>query len=474
MKEQPIVIIGGGMSGLAAAIRLARFGKPTVILEKHTRPGGLNSYYHRQGHLFETGLHAMTNYAGPKDRSAPLNRLFRQLKLSRKTFRTHEQIGSEIRFPTKSLHFSNDFSCLHNEVCTNFPASAAGFTQLTDFIKHYDPFLKRPWLSARQRLRSFIPDPLLIEMLLCPLMIYGNSEEDDMDLAQFVIMFQAVFLEGFFRPAGSIRDFLEMLQDHYLALGGEIRYRTGVESLLVRKGTVLGVRLATGEEIEAQTVLSTIGAVGTMALLPDCLPGVRNDYVGRLSFVESIYLLPQSTLTDIQHDATCIFYSDRDTFLYRRPAEPIDIGVGVINFPANFQELEPRDPIQIRVTHPANYESFRLADQTSVNGRSSQYLAMKKSWQELSLAKIGKMIGNFSQNIVYLDTFTPLSIEHYSGKAAGAVYGSPLKIKDGLTRYRNLLLAGTDQGFLGIVGAMLSGVTIVNQQLLTVTDQDTA
>jgi phytoene dehydrogenase-like protein len=97
---------------------------------------------------------------------------------------------------------------------------------------------------------------------------------------------------------------------------------------------------------------------------------------------------------------------------------------------------------------------------------------MKKIWQERSLAKIGKMIGNFSQNIVYQDTFTPLTIEHFSGKTDGAVYGSPLKVKDGLTKYRNLLLAGTDQGFLGIVGAMLSGVTIVNQQILTTLGMD--
>lgn len=460
------------MSGLAAAIRLARFGRPTIILEKHTRPGGLNSFYYRQGHLFETGLHAMTNYAGPKDRSAPLNRLFRQLKLSRKTFQTHEQVGSEITFPTQRLRFTNDFSCLHDEVCTKFPNSAAGFSQLTDFIKQYDPFTKRPWLSARQNLNAFIPDPLLIEMLLCPLMIYGNSEEDDMDLAQFVIMFQAIFLEGFFRPAGSIRDFLDMLQNHYLSLGGEIRYKASVGSLLVKNDAVLGVRLSNGEEIEAQAVLSTIGAVGTMALLPDCLHGGRNDYVGRLSFVESIYLLPRPSLARIQHDATCIFFSDRDNFLYRRPLEPIDLHVGVINFPANFQGLAERDLVQIRVTHPANYESFHQADLSSANGRSSQYLAMKNKWQELSLAKIGKMIGNFSQNIVYQDTFTPLTIEHYSGKAAGAVYGSPLKVKDGLTRYRNLLLAGTDQGFLGIVGAMLSGVTIVNQHILTTSGQD--
>lgn len=460
------------MSGLAAAIRLARFGRPTVILEKHTRLGGLNSYYYRQGHLFETGLHAMTNYAGPEDRSAPLNRLFRQLKLSRKTFRTHEQIGSEISFPSQRLRFTNDFSCLQDEISTKFPGSASGFGRLTDFVKQYDPFTKRPWLSARQSLKTFIPDPLLVEMLLCPLMIYGNSQEDDMDLAQFVIMFQAVFLEGFFRPHGSIRDFLDMLQTHYQALGGEIRFKTEAESLLVSDNQVRGVRLTNGEELLAETVISTIGAFGTISLLPGSLSGVQEDYAGRLSFVESIYLLPKDAMTKIQHDATCIFFSDRDQFVYRRPLEAMDLEVGVINFPANFQGLPDSSVMQVRVTHPANYEIFHRADQGEALSRSTQYQAMKKTWQEKSLAKIGKMIGNFSRNIVYQDTFTPLTIERYSGKAAGAVYGSPLKVKDGQTRYRNLLLAGTDQGFLGIIGAMLSGVTIVNQHLLATSGQD--
>ncbi|HFQ81211.1 MAG TPA: NAD(P)/FAD-dependent oxidoreductase, partial [Desulfobacterales bacterium] len=81
-------------------------------------------------------------------------------------------------------------------------------------------------------------------------------------------------------------------------------------------------------------------------------------------------------------------------------------------------------------------------------------------------AAVGEIIGNFPENIVYQDTFTPLTIERYSAKAQGAVYGSPLKIKDGRTNFDNLFIAGTDQGYLGIVGAMLSGVTMVNQHIL--------
>jgi hypothetical protein len=60
-----------------------------------------------------------------------------------------------------------------------------------------------------------------------------------------------------------------------------------------------------------------------------------------------------------------------------------------------------------------------------------------------------------------------MTIERFTKKNEGAVYGSPLKIKSGRTPWRNLFIAGTDQGYLGIVGSMLSGVTIVNQHFLT-------
>ncbi|HUG12350.1 MAG TPA: FAD-dependent oxidoreductase, partial [Opitutaceae bacterium] len=46
------IIIGAGMSGLAAGIRLAHFGKRVVILERHNAIGGLNSFYSIDGRKF--------------------------------------------------------------------------------------------------------------------------------------------------------------------------------------------------------------------------------------------------------------------------------------------------------------------------------------------------------------------------------------------------------------------------------------
>ena len=122
------LVIGAGLSGLAAAIRLARFNDDVLLVEKHSRVGGLNSYYYRNNRLFETGLHAITNFAPKSFKKAPLNRLLRQLKIRREEIGLHQQMKSEVYFsPDQTLVFSNDFEELRNEVDTKYQAVSNGF-----------------------------------------------------------------------------------------------------------------------------------------------------------------------------------------------------------------------------------------------------------------------------------------------------------------------------------------------------------
>lgn len=457
MADYQLIIIGAGLSGLASGIRAARFGLKTLILEQHTLPGGLNSYYYRKGFLLETGLHAMTNYAKVGDKHAPLNRLFRQLKLSRKNFATHQQFSSLIRFPECSLKFSNDLALLEAEVAQQFPHCRPGFQQLIAKVKAYDPFAPAPWRSARKFLGELISDPLLVDMLLLPLMVYGNSEEHDMDLGQFVIMFQALFLQGFFRPDGTMKDFLHMLVEHYKGYGGELKYKAKVEAVKREGDRVKGVQIAGGEYVSCDTLLSTVGLSGTAALVG--WPEDVRKYEGRMSFVESISVLPSAQRRVLDSKHTIIFYNTQQTLSYNRPQTAINPEWGVICFPDNFQDLPESDFFQVRITNAANYEIWKQAN-------PEEYQHLKADSEAQTFARVSEIIGNYQENRVYHDSFTPLTIERFTAKAQGAVYGSSIKIKDGLTPYSNLFVAGTDQGFLGIVGAMLSGVTIVNQRIL--------
>ena len=59
-----------------------------------------------------------------------------------------------------------------------------------------------------------------------------------------------------------------------------------------------------------------------------------------------------------------------------------------------------------------------------------------------------------------------LMFNRYTWHQNGAVYGAPRKQLDGATHVQNLFVCGTDQGFVGIVGAIVSGISIANQHCL--------
>ena len=456
----PLIVIGGGLSGLAAATRFARFIPHVLILEQHSRPGGLNSYYYRNNSLRETGLHAITNYAEPGNKKAPFNRLLRQLKLSRDQLRICPQLRSEICFPGgQSLLFSNDPHLLTEQIAGRFPASLDGFIALGRFLADFDPFRPAPFQSARAFLLQTLTDPLLVDMLLCPLMFYGSSLANDMDLSQFAIMFQAIFLEGMFRPAGTIKDFLDIILDHYRNFGGEIRYKSQVAKILHRHQRVEGVQLQSGEVLECDALISTAGHLETRRLL-GLAPAAESS--ARLGFVESIFQLPLAAKDHLPQDRTILFFNSANHFSYAAPDRLVDLASGVICLPYNFAGYTSPGPhIEVRTTHLASYRHWQ-----ELSGNAQAYATAKEHIAHQSIAVAEKLIGNFSGNIVYEDTFTPLTIERYTAKIQGAIYGSPQKIKDGDIGFANLFLAGTDQGFLGIIGSMLSGVSMVNQHIL--------
>ena len=148
------IIIGAGLSGLAAGIRLAMFDKKVCIVEKHTELGGLNSFYVRKNRTFDVGLHAMTNFTAKGVRSSPLGKLLKQLRFSHDDFRLCQQEISEIRFPEKSLCFTNEFEFMRQEVAEQFPDQIDGFNKLVKKILIFDelnlddgkPLLSQPVL----------------------------------------------------------------------------------------------------------------------------------------------------------------------------------------------------------------------------------------------------------------------------------------------------------------------------------------
>ncbi|PHS11330.1 MAG: phytoene dehydrogenase [Blastopirellula sp.] len=455
------IIIGAGMSGLAAGIRLAHFGQKVCILERHYTIGGLNSFYRLDGRDYDVGLHAVTNYAEKGDRRGPLGRLLRQLRFKWEEFSLSPQLGSRIAFPDTSLAFDNDLELLKSEIRDKFPGQEDAFDNLLSQILDYDDINDDNYPgSARGIVAATISDPLLIEMLFCPLMWYGNAREHDMDWGQFCIMFRSIYMEGFARPFKGVRLLLKNLIRKYRKLGGELRLRSGVQKIKIEDGRTVGVVLDDGEELEARKVVSSAGYFETMRMCEDC-QSEKPSEPGRLSFVESISVIDKQP-KDVGYPSTIVFFNDTNKFHWEKPEDQLcDIRTGVICSPNNFAYPagEQLDEGFIRMTALANFDRW-------INLSESEYEREKIIWNDRLIESAARFIPDFRRHVKATDMFTPKTIQRFTWHTNGAIYGAPDKRLDGSTHLPNLFICGTDQGFVGIIGAIMSGVSIANRYLL--------
>ena len=450
------ILIGAGMSSLAAALRLAMYDRRVLVLERHAVWGGLNSFYTLGGRPFDVGLHALTNWAPKAQKGALLTHLLRQLRIKHDELRLGEQSHSEILFPDCRLRFDNDTATLEEEVARHFPDQIDGFRRLSAEVAAYS--LKEtdvPDTTARALLPEYLSDPALREMVLCPILYYGSAMEDDVAWHQFLVLFRSIFLEGLARPEGGIRPVINLLIKRLKRAGAELRTNAGVKRVLVENGSARGVELDDGTVLEAETVFSSAGWVETMGL---CGREVPRAEVGRLTFVESVSVLDRTPL-ELGHGATTSFFSTTPELNYRQPDELVDVRSGVISAPNNFASEEPLPEGILRLTFLANYERWCALDEET-------YLAEKERAADAAAESAALYGPDWRPHTVFRDVFTPRTITKFTGHVGGCVYGSPTKRLDGTTGVENLFLVGTDQGYLGVIGSMISGVSMANRHSL--------
>ena len=460
-------MIGAGLSGLSAATRLGMFGKKVLLLEKHYVVGGLNSFYAKKGKKFDVGLHALTNFPSEHSgRKSPLLKLCRQLRIPFDSLNLHQQSHSRISFPGKDLVFTNHFPDLLKEIDHHFPKSMDAFVNLLDKMDEFPAYsVDAPELSTREILSKTEIEPMLGEMLLCPTCYYGSAQPDDIDFPTFVMLFDAIFKQGLARPERGIRAILDPLCNKLKEMGIERRMNTGVKKLHSRNDKIEEIELESGESIRADQIISTCGGIETELLLADFNGKKSNTKLGEFSVIESISVM-QGTPKEYGWDETVIFFNNSEKFDYHCPNELVDMRSGVICIPENYQSPEDTPDFKLRITHPANFSQWNALSKKEYQEQKATHesIFLENALQYLDNAEVNQE--TISDRILITDTFTPKTIKRFTSHENGTLYGSPTKKRDGSTRFRNLYLAGTDQGYIGIVGAMLGGIAIANNRIL--------
>jgi phytoene desaturase len=281
------VVIGSGFGGLAAAIRLGARGYRVTVLEKLEAPGG-RAFVHRQdGFTFD---------AGPTIVTAPF--LFEELwALCGRRMADDVELRAcdpfyRIRFHDGAeFTYNGDPEAMRAEVARFSPGDVEGYSRFMEksaeicrigFEQLGDVPFDSPMDMARiagdlMRLQGYRSvhglvsryvkdDRLRTVFSYHPLLIGGNPFRAS---AIYCLIAHLEKRWGVHYAMGGTGKLVSGLVNLIEGQGGEVRLGREVEEILVKDGVARGVRLASGEAVPADIVVSNADAAWTyMKLLP--------------------------------------------------------------------------------------------------------------------------------------------------------------------------------------------------------------
>jgi phytoene desaturase len=281
------IVIGSGFGGLAAALRLLARGYRVTVLEKLDAPGGRGYQIRQDGFTFD---------AGPTIITAPF--LFEELwALFGRRMQDDIDLKSvspfyEVCFADgEKFRVSADPEAMRAEVARFNPPDVAGFER---FLKRSEEIYRLGFMpmgdapfNSLLDMAKVAPNLLRLEGHRSVYRVVSKYISDER--LRTVFSFHPLLIGGSPFRASSIFCLISYLERqfgvHYAiggmgalvrglaglleSQGGSLRLKSEVEEIVVKDGAATGVRLTSGETIEARIVVSNADSAWTYRnLLP--------------------------------------------------------------------------------------------------------------------------------------------------------------------------------------------------------------
>jgi phytoene desaturase len=289
--QKHIVIVGGGPGGLTTAMILAHRGFKVTLFEAQPAVGGRNAAIQSGPYVFDAG----PTFLMLKD---VLDEVFVEAGTTTDTLLDMRRLDPMYRlhFSDKSIDTSMDRERMKAEIARVFPGRE----------NHYDEFMSRekvrfrklyPCLQKSYHTLSSLFSGSLIKAL--PHMALGRSLFSEVvkvfgneDLA-LSFTFQSKYLGmspwecpgmfamipyiehafGIYHPIGGLSRISDCMADTAFRNGAVLHLSTPVAEIIVRNGVATGVRLASGDVVEADEVVinADFGYAATRLFAPGTL-----------------------------------------------------------------------------------------------------------------------------------------------------------------------------------------------------------
>ena len=278
-----VVVVGGGLGGLAAALTAAQRGASVVLLEARAALGGFATCFHRGRFRFDASLHMLDAVEiGGSNRS-----IWEELGLAERVeTRRPARMRREI-WPDHVVDIPHGLDAYVQVLSTAFPHEAAGFRAFGQrarrvqaaFVADRDARIDGqssgrmdPSMgdlldcTTLDYLRQILRDPRAIAMagsLTC----YLGLGADELGAIPFLSMVGSYHGDSGSYPVGSSRSVTDALVEQLHELGVDVRRNTPVTTILATRGVAHGVRLLDGQEVHARAVVSNAPPAHTFGRL---------------------------------------------------------------------------------------------------------------------------------------------------------------------------------------------------------------
>jgi len=283
-----VVVIGGGLGGLSAAISLATEGFAVQLLEKNDKVGGKLNIMTKDGFTFDLGPSILTMpaiFEALFSRAGKNMADYVQIQKVEPHWRNFFEDGTVVDLCEDPQQQRRELDKLSPDtypqflrfldysknLCTEIEAGyfAKGLDGFWDLLKFYGPWRSLlnfdVFRSMDQGVRRFITDPKLIEILNYFIKYVGSSPYAAPAMLNVLPYIQYHY--GLWYVKGGMYGLAQAMEKLALELGVEIRLQAEVSDIQKQGGRASAVKLASGEVLPADIVVSNMEVIPAMEKL---------------------------------------------------------------------------------------------------------------------------------------------------------------------------------------------------------------
>ena len=436
--SKTVAVIGAGVGGLSASIRLAAAGYRVICFEQHPAPGGKMREFRAGGFRWDAGPSVITMrpvfeelFAAAGERLEdwltltpvdPLTRYFfadgKKLDVKLDRAATVKQIAEiDARDASGYSAYLDHAAFLHEITSPLFVFGERPRPTDLPKVGVMNALRLQPFSRMHGSIKGYIRSPQMRQLLGRFATYIGSSPYHAP--ATLGVISHVELNQGVWYPEGGIYSIARALHQLACKLGVDVRVGAAVERITVRDGRAAGAQLTDGSEVSADAVLANVDtALVYNRLLPqDQAPARRARKLGlqKLSCSGFILLLGvRGVHEDLAHHNIffCRDYRQEFVDIFDRKTPPSEPTI----YASITCKSTPEDA-------PAGHENWYLLVNAPAVGPEYDWNKRAEEYRDVALGQLAQFGYDLRGRIVTEQRITPNDIEAKTASWRGALYG---------------------------------------------------